>query len=521
MPPPAFVKSNFFCQRACLYVCMLPAEVGPDKDVGERLRVGLETASVGADLEWNGRTTGLFFTIHMRLHIIGIGGTFMAGVAALARELGHEVRGSDRTLWPPMSEQVAALGLEVRPGYRPENLDPAPDLVLIGNVASRGNPELEAVLDRGIPYESGPRWLFENVLRGRRVIAVAGTHGKTTTTALLTHLLDGAGLAPGYLVGGLPGPGRPSARLGRGETFVIEADEYDTAFFDKEPKFLHYRPRIAVLNNLEHDHADIYPDLDAVRGAFHRLVRTVPGAGRLVANGDDPEIARLLALGRWTPVTTFGLGAGADLRAETEGADGRRFTVVHEGRRVGRVEWTLLGRHNVANALAALGAASALGLAPESLLPGLASFRPPRRRLELLAERGGVRVYDDFAHHPTAIAATLGALRARVGGERIVVAFEPRSNSMRAGVHRDALAPALAAADLVVLLARPDLPWDPAPVLDALGPRGLRVADVESLLATLETRVRPGDHVLFMSNGDFGGAPARFARGGPAAGAAP
>ncbi len=451
----------------------------------------------------------------MRLHILGIGGTFMAGVAVLARALGHEVRGSDRTLWPPMSEQIAALGLDVRLGYRPENLDPAPDLVLVGNALVRGNPELEALLARDLPYESAPRWLFENVLRERTVIAVAGTHGKTTTTGLLVHLLTAAGLEPGYLVGGLPGDGRPSAALGRGPLFVIEADEYDTAFFDKRPKFMHDRPRVAVLNNLEYDHADIYPDLDAIRQAFHHLVRTVPGHGRLVVNRDDPELERVLALGRWSPVTTFGL-TGGDWRAELETEDARRFTVHREGRPLGTVAWNLLGRHNVANALAALAAAEAADVDPAGLLPALATFRPPRRRLELLGVRDGIHVYDDFAHHPTAIAATLRGLRAHVSPARVVVVLEPRSNSMRAGVHRDALAGALAEADLAVILLRPDLPWDATALLAALGARAVAAPDVDTLLEVLEAQTRPGDHVLFMSNGDFGAAPLRFARGTPA-----
>jgi UDP-N-acetylmuramate: L-alanyl-gamma-D-glutamyl-meso-diaminopimelate ligase len=448
----------------------------------------------------------------MRLHILGIGGTFMAGVAALARALGHEVRGSDRALWPPMSEQVNALGLDVRLGYRPENLDPTPDLVLVGNALGRGNPELEAVLARDLPYESGPRWLFETVLGTRTVIAVAGTHGKTTTTSLLVHLLTAAGLEPGYLVGGRPGDGRLSAALGRTPFFVVEADEYDTAFFDKRPKFVHYRPRVAVLNNLEYDHADIYPDLAAVRQAFHQLVRTVPGHGRLVVNRDDPEIARVLALGCWSSLTGFGLHDGS-WRAEILTEDASRFVVRHEKRTLGTVAWELLGAHNVANALAALAAVEAAGVDPAGLLPALAAFRPPRRRLERLGVRDGIHVYDDFAHHPTAIAATLRGLRSHVAPARVVVALEPRSNSMRAGVHREALAGALAQADLAVLLLRPDLSWDPSPLLAALGERALAVPDVEGLLAALAVHTRAGDHVLFMSNGDFGAAPLRFVAG--------
>ncbi len=451
----------------------------------------------------------------MRIHILGICGTFMGGVAALARELGLEVEGSDANVYPPMSTQLEALGIALKSGYRAEHLQPspdraAPDMVVVGNALSRGNPAIEYLLDAGLDYASGPQWLGESVLRGRNVLAVAGTHGKTTTASLLAHLLESAGLAPGFLIGGVPGNFGVSARLGEGSPFVIEADEYDTAFFDKRSKFVHYRPRIAVLNNLEYDHADIFPDVAAIQRQFHHLVRTVPGHGRLIVNAEDARLAEVLAMGCWTPVETFGIGAG-DWRARLVEADGSAFAVSRQGAELGTVRWNLLGRHNVMNALGAVAAAAAAGADPVALLPAFARFESVRRRMELIGERGGVRVYDDFAHHPTAIATTLAGLRARVGGARIVAALEPRSNSMRTGAHAEGLAPALADADAVVLLARPELAWDTAPLIAALGGRGIAVPNVDALLAELAAQTRPGDHVVFMSNGGFEGAPRRYA----------
>jgi UDP-N-acetylmuramate: L-alanyl-gamma-D-glutamyl-meso-diaminopimelate ligase len=477
----------------------------------------------------------------MRLHILGICGTFMGGVAALARELGLTVEGSDSSVYPPMSDQLEALGIELMRGYDAKHLQSAPDLVVVGNAMSRGNPAVEYMLDRRLRYVSGPQWLGDTVLAGRDVLAVAGTHGKTTTTSLLAHLLESAGLAPGFLVGGVPGNFGVSARLGgnppRGaqssysdasrhlpapagdgsvvppvaSPFVIEADEYDTAFFDKRSKFVHYRPRIAILNNLEYDHADIFPDVAAIQRQFHHLVRTVPGNGRLIVNAMDERLAEVLAMGCWTPVETFGIGCG-DWQASLIEADGSAFAVHRNGELIGEVRWPLLGNHSVMNALAALAAAAAAGADPRALLPAFADFHSVKRRMELVGEAGGVHVYDDFAHHPTAIATTLAGLRAKVGAGRILVALEPRSNSMRQGAHAAALVPSLADADAVVFLQRPDLPWNAAEVTDALQGRGTTAPSVDALLADLQALARPGDQVVFMSNGGFDNAPHRFVR---------
>ncbi|NUO72128.1 MAG: UDP-N-acetylmuramate:L-alanyl-gamma-D-glutamyl-meso-diaminopimelate ligase [Frateuria sp.] len=446
----------------------------------------------------------------MRLHILGICGTFMGGVAALARELNLTVEGSDAAVYPPMSTQLEALDIRLMDGYTAEHLKPAPDLVVVGNAMTRGNPAVEHMLDTGLRYVSGPQWLGETVLAGRQVLAVAGTHGKTTTTSLLAHLLDSGGMEPGFLIGGVPGNFGVSARLGQAQApFVIEADEYDTAFFDKRSKFVHYRPRIAILNNLEYDHADIFPDLAAIQRQFHHLVRTVPGNGRLIVNAHDAALAEVLAMGCWTPVETFGIGTG-DWQARLIEADGSVFAVQYRGEPVGEVRWSLLGRHSVLNALAALAAASAAGADPRTLLPAFARFESVKRRMEQVGEVGGVRVYDDFAHHPTAIATTLAGLRAKVGKARILVALEPRSNSMRLGAHAAGLAPSLADADAVVFLHRPELPWDAARVTDALDGRGRTAPTVAALIDALRAEVHPGDHVVFMSNGGFENAPRRF-----------
>ncbi|HEY8329592.1 MAG TPA: UDP-N-acetylmuramate:L-alanyl-gamma-D-glutamyl-meso-diaminopimelate ligase [Rhodanobacter sp.] len=455
----------------------------------------------------------------MRLHILGICGTFMGGVAALARELGHAVEGSDANVYPPMSTQLEALGIGLMSGYTAEHLQSGPDhvrpdLVVVGNAMTRGNPAVEYMLDARLRYISGPQWLGETVLAGRDVLAVAGTHGKTTTTSLLAHLLEHASkeqadLAPGFLVGGVPGNFGVSARLGQGRPFVIEADEYDTAFFDKRSKFVHYRPRIAILNNLEYDHADIFPDVAAIQRQFHHLVRTVPGNGRLIVNAHDERLAEVLAMGCWTPVETFGIGRG-DWQATLVEADGSVFAVHRAGEWVGEVRWSLLGHHSVMNALAALAAAAAAGTNPRALLPAFASFESVKRRMELVGEVNGVRVYDDFAHHPTAIATTLAGLRAKVGHARILVALEPRSNSMRQGAHAEALAPSLADADAVVFLHRPELSWDAGRVTAALGGRGTTAPTVDALIDALRAQARPGDQVIFMSNGGFEAAPRRF-----------
>ncbi len=443
----------------------------------------------------------------MHVHILGVGGTFMGGLAAIARSAGFRVTGSDRDLYPPMSTQLEALGIDVIQGYEAAQLDLNPDVVVVGNALSRGVPVVESMLDRGMPYVSGPEWLAAEVLRGRHVLAVAGTHGKTTTTSMLAWILEFAGLAPGFLIGGVPANFDATARLGDSPYFVIEADEYDTAFFDKRAKFVHYRPRTAVLTNLEYDHADIYPDLDAIKRQFNQLLRMVPAAGRIVVNGGDVNLAATLAGGCWTPRETFDLAGGeADWSARLDPAGAcARFEVVRRGDPVGVVDWPLIGRHNVMNALAAIAAAHHVGVAPARAVEALCAFGGVKRRLENRGTVHGVTVYDDFAHHPTAIAATLDALRARVGGARVLAVLEPRSNTMKRGVHRDALAGALAAADETWLFAPANLGWNPAAALSALGPRAHVAATVDALAADLLARLQPGDQVLIMSNGGFGG----------------
>jgi UDP-N-acetylmuramate: L-alanyl-gamma-D-glutamyl-meso-diaminopimelate ligase len=446
----------------------------------------------------------------VKLHILGIAGTFMGGVAALARELGHEVEGSDQNIYPPMSIQLERLGIALRPGYTPGNISADCDEIVVGNALSRGNEAVEHVLDAGLAYTSGAQWLSERLLPGRDVLAVAGTHGKTTTTTILAYLLEAAGRAPGFLIGGVAEDFGVSARVGRGREFVVEADEYDTAFFDKRSKFVHYRPLVAILNNLEFDHADIFPDVAAIQRQFHHLVRTVPRRGRLLVNGHDHHLREVLAMGCWTPVERFGFDASFEWCARKLREDGSAFAVVHGGREVGIVEWPLLGDHNVLNGLAALAACAAVGVDIAGILPALSRFRSVKRRMEVVGTHAGITVYDDFAHHPTAIATTLAGLRAKVGAARIVVAMEPRSNSMRLGAHADALAPSLDVADAVVFLARPELPWDADKVIAAIRGDAQAVADADALVARLRALARAGDHVVFMSNGGFDGAPRRF-----------
>ncbi len=435
----------------------------------------------------------------MHIHILGICGTFMAGVALLARAAGHRVSGSDAGAWPPMSTQLEAHGIEVMAGYRPDHLQPAPDMVVVGNVMSRGNAAVEFVLDRGLPYTSGPQWLAENVLRDRWVLAVAGTHGKTTTASLLAWVLEHAGLEPGFLIGGVPRNFGVSARLGGGSLFVVEADEYDTAFFDKRSKFVHYRPRTLVLNNLEYDHADIFPDLAAIERQFHHLVRTVPGTGLIVYNGADANLARVLERGCWSERTCFDCADGWEATAMA--GDGSRFDLCHSGELMGTVRWSMRGRHNVSNAVAALVAARHAGVAPRPGMEALASFQGVKRRLESRGQVRGIEVLDDFAHHPTAIAATLAAVRASSRGGRVIAVLEPRSNTMRLGTHRETLADSLRDADLAFVFARDDLAWDAA----ALGERARVHADLDGLVAAVARVGRSGDHIVVMSNGDFGG----------------
>ncbi len=439
----------------------------------------------------------------MHLHILGICGTFMAGVALLARAAGHTVSGCDAGVYPPMSTQLAEAGITLREGYEPEQLaEFQPDMVVVGNVMSRGRPIIEELLNREMPYASGPAWLADYVLRDRRVLAVAGTHGKTSTSSLLAWILEDAGLEPGFLIGGIPANFGVSARLGRAPFFVVEADEYDTAFFDKRSKFVHYRPRTLILNNLEFDHADIFPDLAAIQRQFHHLLRTVPGSGLIVANGTDANLAEVLAMGCWTPVERFGIG---DWEAREIAPDGSIFSVYYQGSRQGRVEWTQLGTHNVHNALAALAAARHVGVPITAAINALSGFEGVKRRLEARGTVDGVTVYDDFAHHPTAIATTLAGLRARVGDAPILAVLEPRSNTMKLGVFADSLAPALAEADAVALYQAPDLGWDLGAVVGALGPRGRICRSLEETLTAIQEQVKPGTQVLIMSNGGFGG----------------
>ena len=433
----------------------------------------------------------------------------MGGIAALARAAGHRVTGSDQNVYPPMSTQLAALGIELTEGYGAEQLEPRPDVVVVGNAMRRGLPVIEALLDRGLPYVSGPEWLARELLADRWVLAVAGTHGKTTTSSMLAWILEHAGLEPGFLIGGVPGNFAVSARLGGGKFFVIEADEYDTAFFDKRAKFVHYRPRTAVLNNLEYDHADIYPDVASIQRQFHHLVRTVPGNGRIIWNAGDARLREVLAMGCWTPLESFARagGAQADWSARPLGAaaDYAAFEVLEQGSPCGAVRWNLMGAHNMENALAAIAAARHAGVPVHAAIEALGSFQGVARRMQLRGEVAGVRVYDDFAHHPTAIATTVDGLRRRVGAGRIIAVLEPRSNTMRMGVHREALAGSLAGADEVWLYLPADLGWDAAPVLEALGGRGHGRGEVNALATDLAAALRPGDHVLVMSNGGFGG----------------
>jgi len=435
----------------------------------------------------------------------------MGGIAAIARAAGHRVTGSDRNVYPPMSTQLEALGIDVIQGFEAEQLDPAPDVVVVGNVMTRGQPVIEALLEMGIPYASGPEWLSREVLKDRWVLAVAGTHGKTTTSSLLAWILEDAGLAPGFLIGGVPANFDTSARLGSEPFFVIEADEYDTAFFDKRAKFVHYRPRTVILNNLEYDHADIYPDVESIQRQFHHLVRIVPGSGRIVWNASDARLEQTLAMGCWTPCEGFARSeAGAPDALWTARPTGgledfSQFEVLEGGQPRGIVRWQLIGAHNMENALAAIAAARHAGVTVEHAIEALGSFKGIARRMQLRGEVNGVRVYDDFAHHPTAIATTVDGLRRRVGSARIIAVLEPRSNTMKMGVHQNTLGPSLLGADEVWLFTPPDLGWDAGPVVASLGKRGHASRDIAALASELAKTAKAGDHVLIMSNGGFGG----------------
>ena len=446
----------------------------------------------------------------MHIHILGICGTFMGSLAVLAKELGHRVTGSDANVYPPMSTQLEAQGIELMQGYEPAHLDPAPDLVVVGNALSRGNPAVEYVLNKGLPYVSGPQWLADHVLQGRWVLAVAGTHGKTTTTSMLAWVLEHAGMSPGFLIGGVPQNFGVSARLGGTPFFVVEADEYDSAFFDKRSKFVHYRPRTAILNNLEFDHADIFPDLAAIERQFHHLVRTIPGEGLVIHPTSETALKRVLEMGCWTPVQTTGEGGQWQARLLAE--DGSRFEVLFEGAVAGTVDWELTGQHNVANALATLAAARHVGVVPELGIAALSAFKSVKRRMEKVAEVNGVTIYDDFAHHPTAIATTLDGLRKHVGDAPVVAVIEPRSNSMKLGAHRDGLPDSVKLADQVFWYAPPNLGWDLAATAMACPVPAQVCTSLESIIAEVKALARPGTQGVIMSNGGFGGLHGKLAK---------
>ncbi|MEF1277865.1 UDP-N-acetylmuramate:L-alanyl-gamma-D-glutamyl-meso-diaminopimelate ligase [Vibrio fortis] len=439
----------------------------------------------------------------MHIHILGICGTFMGGAAVLARQLGHKVTGCDANVYPPMSTLLESQGIEIIEGFDPSQLEPRPDLVVIGNAMSRGNPCVEYVLNNNLKYTSGPQWLQEFLLHDRWVLAVSGTHGKTTTASMLAWILEDCGYAPGFLVGGVLGNFGISARLGESMFFVVEADEYDSAFFDKRSKFVHYHPRTLVMNNLEFDHADIFDDLEAIKRQFHHLIRTVPGNGRIFAPQQDSALEDVLSRGCWSE-TEFA-GEEADWRAEKLVKDGSQFNVFFQGECVGMVDWPLVGDHNVNNALMAIAAARHVGVTPDLACESLAKFINTKRRLELKGEVAGVTVYDDFAHHPTAIELTLGGLRNKVGNNKIIAVLEPRSATMKRGVHKETLADSLKQADSTFLFQPDNIDWSVKDVADACHQPAVVSDDLDALVTSIVEQAQPGDQILVMSNGGFGG----------------
>jgi len=440
----------------------------------------------------------------MKIHILGICGTFMGGIALLARELGHEVSGSDANVYPPMSTQLMEQGITLIEGYELSQLEPAPDLVIIGNAMTRGNPCVEHILNHGLHYTSGPQWLSENVLQGRHVLAVSGTHGKTTATSMLAWTLEAEGLNPGFLVGGIPENFGISARLGGKEYFVIEADEYDTAFFDKRSKFVHYRPKTLIINNIEFDHADIFADLAAIRREFHHLVRIVPDHGLIVALEDDPEIDKVLDMGCWTPVEFFG-GENSRWQARPLQDDYSEFEILVDNQPGGIMRWDLIGQHNANNVLAVAAAAGHVGITAGEVCEAMAGFKSVKRRLQLLDVVNDITLYDDFAHHPTAIRVTLNALRSKVGKHRIIAIMEPRSNTMRMGVHGEALAKSFSEADHVIFYQPENINWDLKQQTTSLGSKREIFSDIDNIVENVVKTAKPGDHIVFMSNGGFGG----------------
>ena len=445
----------------------------------------------------------------MHIHILGICGTFMGGLAVLAKEAGHRVTGCDANVYPPMSTQLEAQGIELIQGFGPEQVELNPDLYVIGNVVSRGNPLIEEIMNRNLPMISGPQWIGEHILKDKWVLSVAGTHGKTTTSAMVAWILEHAGYAPGFLIGGIPQNFGISARLtgpgANSEFFVIEADEYDTAFFDKRSKFVHYHSKTAILNNLEYDHADIFPDIGAIETQFHHLVRTVPGIGRVIANADEASLQRVLKRGCWSEKETFGSAEGADW-AMAEHADGS-FDVLFKGAKAATVNWQLTGKHNRSNALAAIAAARHVGVPIEVAAQALASFQSVKRRMEVRGTVNGVTVYDDFAHHPTAIETTVGGLRQKIGKSgRILAVLEPRSNTMKLGTMKDALPGSLKEADLVFGFgSEKALGWKLGEALSPMGETASAYDDLDVMVKAIVAQARPGDHIIVMSNGGFGG----------------
>jgi len=440
----------------------------------------------------------------LHIHILGICGTFMGGLALIARELGYQVSGSDTNVYPPMSDQLQQQGISLMEGYRVDNLQPLPDLVIIGNALSRGNAEVEAVLNLGLPYISGAQWLAEHVLQKKWVLAVAGTHGKTTTTSMLSWILEQQGFMPGFLVGGIPLNFGISARLGESDFFVIEADEYDCAFFDKRSKFVHYRPRTVILNNLEYDHADIFPDLAAIQRQFHHLLRTVPSEGLVIAPQDDANLTAVLEMGCWTPVVKTAINADAHWSAQLQKSDGSVFTVLLKGQAQGQVQWQLTGEHNVYNALSAIAAAHHVGILPAAAIEALAHFQSVKRRMEVIAKIKSVTIYDDFAHHPTAIKTTLAGLRQQVGTQQIIAVIEPRSNTMRMGVHTDNLAQSFSAADVAMMYQPPELKWDLS-ALQNKAPHLEIYSSISAIIQRIQAVVEENGHIVLMSNGSFAG----------------
>ena len=436
----------------------------------------------------------------MHIHILGICGTFMGGIAAIAREAGHKVSGCDAGVYPPMSTQLASQGIELTVGFSPEQIRLKPDLFVIGNMVTRGNPLMEEILNRNLPYVSGPQWLSENVLRDKWVLAVAGTHGKTTTSSMVAWILEYAGMEPGFLIGGIPRNFGLSARLGGSAFFVIEADEYDTAFFDKRSKFVHFRPKTAILNNLEFDHADIFSDLAVIEQQFHYFIRVIPGNGLVISNGKEESLERVLAKGCWTPVERIGIANGWQANSSADGG----VAICFMGESQGILHWDLLGEHNRMNALAALAAARHAGVPVNIAIAALMQFKNVKRRMEICGVINGITVYDDFAHHPTAIRTTLDGLRDKVNGARIIAVLEPRSNTMKMGIWKDSLANSLAGADMVFCYTA-NLGWNVKVALVSMGERAVTHDSLEKLIAAIAAAAHPGDHILIMSNGGFGG----------------